>query len=279
MSEPQVDARDIPYNRIFVGDCRDLLKRLPDECVDLIVASPQLRYTVTHRRGPGAAKYQTYEAVLKILQPFLKEQTEVLTGCARILKSTGAIFWHVGIFREHAISIPLDVRIFGVLESLGMTPRGRIILTSELAGNAGHPGAGSRSNYSTYVWFSKSQNFTYNPASDEAPHPIGFGEVLALRSISAPDEEKTRHPAQDPEEIVARIVASASCEQDVVFDPYMGSGTTAAVAVKMNRRFMGAEIDKGYVDIALERLEKAASLEPVRDPLRTFSRRIFVENG
>jgi DNA modification methylase len=96
--------------------------------------------------------------------------------------------------------------------------------------------------------------------SHEVPHAIGHGEVLALRSLSAPGEAKTSHPAQDPEEIVARIVASASREQDVVFDPYMGSGTTAAVAVKLNRRFIGAEIDKGYVDIATQRLKKLASL-------------------
>lgn len=254
MSEPQVGAREAPYGQIVLGDCRDILKRLPDECVDLVVATPQLRYAVSHRSGAKAAKRLTHEAALKILRPFLNEQAEVLAGCARVLRATGSLFWQVGVFREDGITIPLDVKIYGVLESLGLIPRGRIILTKDVAPPAGSSGANSQLNCSTYVWFSKSQEFTCRPSPEAGLRALIDCEVLMRAQPPAIGEQKTRHPAQDPEEIVARIVAGASDEGDIVLDPYMGSGTTAVVAAKLNRRFIGAEIDKVYVDMARERL-------------------------
>ena len=67
--------------------------------------------------------------------------------------------------------------------------------------------------------------------------------------------ERTGHPAQYPEKLVERIVLAGTAEGDVVLDPFMGSGTTAVVAKKLNRHYIGYEIVQEYIDMAEQRLK------------------------
>ena len=69
--------------------------------------------------------------------------------------------------------------------------------------------------------------------------------------------ENTDHPTQKPEKLIAKLILASSDEGDVVFDPFLGSGTTAVVAKKLNRKFIGIEKEKEYVALALTRLEMA----------------------
>jgi site-specific DNA-methyltransferase (adenine-specific) len=68
--------------------------------------------------------------------------------------------------------------------------------------------------------------------------------------------ENTEHPTQKPEKLIERLITASSNENDFIFDLFLGSGTTAVVAKKMNRRYSGIELDEGYCMIAQERLEK-----------------------
>ena len=74
--------------------------------------------------------------------------------------------------------------------------------------------------------------------------------------VSGNFEERTSHPAQYPEELVERILLAGTNRGDVVLDPFMGSGTSAVVAKKLGRHYLGYETVKEYCDIARERLEK-----------------------
>ena len=69
--------------------------------------------------------------------------------------------------------------------------------------------------------------------------------------------ENTVHPTQKPEKLLAKIILASSKKGDVVFDPFLGSGTTAVVAKKLGRKFVGIEIDEEYCCLALKRLELA----------------------
>lgn len=68
-------------------------------------------------------------------------------------------------------------------------------------------------------------------------------------------KEKRLHPTQKPEKVINRLIISSSNENDIVFDPFMGSGTTAKMAMLNNRKFIGCEIDESYCQIIKERLE------------------------
>ncbi len=70
-------------------------------------------------------------------------------------------------------------------------------------------------------------------------------------------KENTPHPTQKPEKLLARIILASSNVGDIVFDPFVGSGTTAVVAKKLNRKFVAVDIEKDYCLYALKRLESA----------------------
>jgi site-specific DNA-methyltransferase (adenine-specific) len=70
--------------------------------------------------------------------------------------------------------------------------------------------------------------------------------------------ENTPHPYQKPEKLVERVIEASSNPGDLVLDPFVGSGTTAVVARRLGRRYLGFELDPDYVRLALKRLERAA---------------------
>ncbi len=86
-------------------------------------------------------------------------------------------------------------------------------------------------------------------------HPSNLWTDLTVPFWSMP--ENTDHPTQKPEKLLAKLLLASSREGDFVFDPFLGSGTTAAVARKLGRRFLGIELDVDYACLALKRIELA----------------------
>ncbi len=244
---------------IFLGDTRALLATIPDGTVDLVVSSPPYNL---------GKEYESRVA----LDHYVAEQAEVLRECCRILKATGSIFWQVGSYSEDGMLIPLDIRLFPVLESLKMRPRNRIVWARQ------HGLHGRRKfscRYETILWFTKSDDFTFNLDAIRVPqkyqnkkahkgdrkgeytcHPDGKnpGDIWVFRNVKHNHEEQTIHPCQFPEDLIARIVLAATNEGEIVFDPYMGTGTVAVVARDLQRRFIGAELDPKYHKVAERRL-------------------------
>jgi site-specific DNA-methyltransferase (adenine-specific) len=87
-------------------------------------------------------------------------------------------------------------------------------------------------------------------------HPSNLWTDLTVPFWSMP--ENTDHPTQKPEKLMAKLILASSRDGDFVFDPFLGSGTTAVVARKLGRRFLGIEIDEDYACLATKRLELAA---------------------
>jgi site-specific DNA-methyltransferase (adenine-specific) len=86
-------------------------------------------------------------------------------------------------------------------------------------------------------------------------HPSNLWTDLTIPFWSMP--ENTDHPTQKPEKLLAKLLLASSREGDFVFDPFLGSGTTAAVARKLGRHFLGIEMDESYACLALKRIEMA----------------------
>jgi len=85
-------------------------------------------------------------------------------------------------------------------------------------------------------------------------HPSNIWTDLVVPFWSMP--ENTEHPTQKPEKLIERIILASSNKNDLVFDPFMGSGTTAVVAKKLNRKFLGFEIEKKFYVLANKRLHQ-----------------------
>ena len=249
----------LPRNDILLGDCRHLLKALPQESVDLVVSSPP--YNLGKEYEPRRA-----------LETYLAEQREILAACVRVLKTTGSIFWQVGAFSDRGRLIPLDIRFFPILEDLGLIPRNRIVWTRQ------HGLHGRRKfscRHETILWFTKSDDYTFDLDAIRVPqkyrnkkhytgkkrgqlscHPMGKnpGDIWAFRNVKHNHEERTIHPCQFPEDMIARIIRCSTRPADIVLDPFMGAGTVAVVAKELGRDYLGAEIDSQYHAIALRRL-------------------------
>jgi adenine-specific DNA-methyltransferase len=252
-------GNDLPIDQIHLGDCRDLLARLPDGCVDLIVSSPP------YNLG------KEYEAK-RALALYLEEQRAVLEQCARVLAPTGSIFWQIGAFSDKGMLIPLDIRFFPILESFGLIPRNRIVWARQ---HGLHATRKFSCRHETILWFTRSDDYRFDLDAIRVPqkyrnktfhkgdrhgelscHPDGKnpGDIWLFRNVKHNHEEQTIHPCQFPEDLVARIVLATTAAGGVVLDPFMGTGTVAVVARDHGRRFLGAELDPIYHSVALRRL-------------------------
>ena len=69
--------------------------------------------------------------------------------------------------------------------------------------------------------------------------------------------ENTTHPTQKPEKLIAKLILASSKENDIIFDPFCGSGTTPVVANKLNRKYVSIEMDKYYAALTEYRLERS----------------------
>lgn len=86
-------------------------------------------------------------------------------------------------------------------------------------------------------------------------YPSNFWDDITVPFWSMP--ENTEHPTQKPEKLYAKLILASSKVGDTIFDPFLGSGTAAVVANKLNRRFIGVEIDRKYCQLAVKRLLKS----------------------
>jgi site-specific DNA-methyltransferase (adenine-specific) len=104
-------------------------------------------------------------------------------------------------------------------------------------------------------------------------HPSNIWSDITVPFWSMP--ENTDHPTQKPEKLVAKLILASSRPRDVVFDPFLGSGTTAVVAEKLGRRYSGVELDRDYCCWTLKRLRLAEA-----DPnIQGYSDGVFWERN
>lgn len=88
-------------------------------------------------------------------------------------------------------------------------------------------------------------------------HPSNIWTDISIPFWSMP--ENTEHPTQKPEKLLAKLILASTKEGQVVFDPFLGSGTTSVVAKKLNRKYIGIEVDKKYACLTEKRLESVNS--------------------
>jgi len=244
---------------VYRGDCLEFLQSLPDASVDLVVSSPPYNL---------GKEYESRKA----LEIYLEEQRTVLAECTRALSLKGSIFWQVGSFSDAGLLIPLDIRIFPILEGLGLIPRNRIAWARQ---HGLHARRKFSCRYETILWFTKSDEYVFNLDAVRVPkkyqnkkawkgdrkgqltcHPDGKNpsDIWLFRNVKHNHEEQTIHPCQFPEDMIARIVLAVTEPGDVVLDPYMGSGTVAVVARDLGRRYVGAELDEKYYSVCMRRI-------------------------
>ncbi len=253
---------DYVIDKTIHQDMMKTLDYLPDSSVDLIVVDPP--YNLTKVFGNSVFKERDFSEYKKWLEKWIKK-------LPRILKENGSLY--ICADWKTSIAIPEVAGKYFILQN-------RISWERE-------KGRGAKDNWKNCledIWFfTKSKDYTFNldavkilrpvvaPYRNEQGEPKDWVEESGHRSrltypsniwtdISIPFwsmPENTPHPTQKPEKLIAKLILASSNECDVVFDPFLGSGTTSVVAKKLGRHYIGIEKEKEYVAYAEFRLEQA----------------------
>jgi site-specific DNA-methyltransferase (adenine-specific) len=255
-------ALDEVLNTTICQDALEALDYLPDSFADLIFIDPPYNKTKTFKaktfRKMESEDYESWvHSWLKKVAPKLKPDASIYV-CGDWQSSTA---------------------LFRVLSEFFVV-QNRITWERE-------KGRGAKTNWknaSEDIWFATKSNDYYfdvdavklkkkviAPYRDHAgtpkdwseeengnfrlTHPSNLWTDISVPFWSMP--ENTDHPTQKPEKLVAKIILSSSKEGDIVFDPFLGSGTTSVVAKKLSRQYIGIEADKYYACIAEKRLKMA----------------------
>ncbi len=250
-------------NKITNGNSLGELKKIPNETFDLIFADPpynlQLRTELTR---PDRSKVSAVKDNWDKFENFKKydEFTYLwLSECKRTLKKNGAI-WVIGSY--HNI-----FRVGTAIQNLGFW------ILNDVIWNKKNPmpnfrGTRFTNAHETLIWASKSEQskYTFNYQSLKC-----FNDDLQMRSnwdipICNGTERlkkngKKVHSTQKPEALLHRILLATSNKDDLVLDPFLGTGTTAVVAKKLGRNFYGIEKEKSYYKAAQQRLKKTKPIE------------------
>ena len=228
---------------LYHGDCRDMLKSMPDCSADLIVSSPP--YSMGRE----------YESRSAGLEEFRKLHEIIFADMYRILKPSGSICWQVGSYVSKGQVMPLDFEIYNMFTQMGsrydppLVCRGRIIWTFGHGLHCRHRFSGR---HETILWFTKGD------ARRDVEGLLPY-DVWDIPNVKGNHVEKTKHPCQYPIALPKRLIHALTAEGDLVVDPFLGAGTTGAAAVLEGRRFAGAEMQEDYIRTAEERIRQAAA--------------------
>ncbi|MDI6756700.1 MAG: site-specific DNA-methyltransferase [Endomicrobiia bacterium] len=226
------------------GDCFKLLQSLKPGTIDLIFADPPYNLSgenhLTTKNGKVAKLHKGDWDIIADIHLFNETWVK---ECARVLTDSGTI-WISGTLHNHP-------SIGVILKKLGLWIINDVIwfkrnATPLLSNNRFVPAT-------ELIWVaSKSKRYFFN--YDLAKQINGGKQMKNLWEINA-ERHKTIHPTEKPETLLERIILIASKEGQTVLDPFMGSGTTGAVAKRLKRSFIGFEMNKEYFEIAKARIE------------------------
>mgnify|MGYP003951489305 CR=1 FL=1 len=250
-------------NKIINGDSLKELKKIPSETFDLVFADPpynlQLRNQLTR---PDRSKVDAVNDKWDQFESFKTYDNftiKWLQECKRILKKNGSM-WVIGSY--HNI-----FRVGTKIQDLGFW------ILNDVVWNKNNPmpnfrGTRFTNAHETLIWASKDKNsrYTFNYQSlkclnDDLQMRSTWNLPICNGNERLKDNGKKVHSTQKPESLLHRIILASTNRNDLVLDPFLGSGTTAVVAKKLGRDFCGIEKEKKYFDAANKRLNNTKIIE------------------
>ncbi|MBW0594717.1 site-specific DNA-methyltransferase [Mycoplasmopsis anatis] len=259
--DSDIEKLDNVINSTINGDTFKILEKLPKNSIDLCIIDPPYNISkkfneLNFSRMKDDSYVEYTRKWINLIYPLLKETATIYVCCD---------------WKTSMIIAPILAEKFYI--------QNRITWERE-------KGRGSKNNYKNSMediyFLTKSKNFYFNVDSimhrkkviapykeNGKPKDWNQTEIGNFRNtypsniwtdISIPYwsmPENTAHPTQKPEKLIAKLVLASSKENDIVLDPFLGSGTTSVVAKKLNRKYIGIELDRQFCAWAEYRLEKA----------------------
>jgi modification methylase len=261
-------------SRIVVGDCVAEMAKLPAACVDLVFADPPYNLQLKNNlKRPDDSHVDAVDDDWDKFESFTAYDDFTrawLLACRRVMKPS-ATLWVIGSY--HNI-----FRVGSILQDLGFWILNDVVWrkTNPMPNFRGRRFTNA---HETLIWAAREpggKGYTFNYEALKAGNediqvrsdwtiPLCTGE----ERLKGGDGKKL-HPTQKPEALLARAILSASRPDDLVLDPFSGTGTTGAVAKRLGRRFVGFERDAAYAKAAEQRIARTQSLQaPTLAPFMT----------
>jgi modification methylase len=256
-----------PQARILVGDCAAEMAKLPADSVDLVFADPPYNLQLEgDLKRPDDSRVDAVDDAWDKFASFAAYDeftARWLKACRRVMKPAATV-WVIGSY--HNI-----FRVGAIMQDLGFW------ILNDVIWRKSNPMPNFRGRrftnaHETLIWASRepaAKGYTFNYETLKAGNediqvrsdwtlPLCTGE----ERLKGRDGKKL-HPTQKPEALLARVLLSSSRVDDLVLDPFCGTGTTGAVAKKLGRRFVGCERDPAYAKAAEKRI---AAMRPLEAP-------------
>jgi len=239
---------------LIQGDCLEKMKDIPDGSIDCVITSPP--YQV-------GKKYD--ESI---------DLSNFITVCSPKIKLNGVFIFQVGNRVDKGFIYPIDILTYQDFIKNGFNLVNRVIWKF---GHGLHCSNRFSGRYETVCIYAKNKKHVFNLDSVRIPqkypnkkyykgnkkgelscNPLGKNpeDVWDIPNVKNNHPEKTNHPCQFPEKLVSRLISCFTNEGGVVFDPFMGSGTTGVACKNLNRNFIGIELDPEYFKIAEKRINE-----------------------
>ncbi len=253
----KLSADPLHPNRIYPGDCIQVLATFPEKSVDLIFADPPYNLQLQQElRRPDMSRVAAVDDAWDQFADFAgyDQFTRAwLTACRRVLKDTGTI-WVIGSY--HNI-----YRVGSILQDLGYWMLNDVIWIKR---NPMPQFRGVRftNAHETLLWCKKSRTqkkYTFNyhalkMANDEKQMRSDWELPLCTGEERLKINGAKAHTTQKPEALLYRVILASTNPGDLILDPFFGTGTTGAVAKKLGRHFIGIEREEAYIQTAQARI-------------------------
>src|SRR5215467_10227297 len=261
---PRVSFKAVKTDRIVIGDCVAEMAKLPAESVDLVFADPPYNLQLQgDLKRPDDSRVDAVDDAWDKFASFAAYDDFTrawLIACRRVMKPA-ATLWVIGSY--HNI-----FRVGAILQDIGFW------ILNDVIWRKSNPMPNFRGRrftnaHETLIWAARGADakaYTFNYEALKAGNedvqvrsdwtlPLCTGEER-LKSAGG----KKLHPTQKPQTLLARVILASSRPDDLVLDPFCGTGTTGAVAKRLGRRFIGIERERDYAAAAQARIAAAAPL-------------------
>ena len=253
----------IKKNTILLGDSLKIMKTIPSKSVDLIFADPpynlQLKDTLYRPDQTTVEavtqdwdKFNTYKEYDNFTEQWLKESK-------RILKKGGAL-WVIGSYHNILrVGTSIQNHGFWILND---------IIWHKTNPMPNFRGTRFTNAHETLLWCTTSREakYTFNYQNlkelndGKQMRSDWYIPICSGKERLRENNNQRSHPTQKPEALMYRIILSSTNKGDIILDPFLGSGTTAVVAKRLQRNFIGIEQDKEYISLAKKRLKQTKVL-------------------
>ena len=250
-------------NKIVNGNSLEILKTIPNKTFDLVFADPPYNLQIGKKlKRPDDSKVNGVNDEWDQFESFNDYDNFCkfwLTECKRVLKDNGSI-WVIGTY--HNI-----FRLGYHIQNIGYW------ILNDVIWKKNNPmpnfrGTRFTNAHETLIWASKNKKskYTFNYQSlkclnDDLQMRSDWTLPICNGSERIKKNGKKVHSTQKPESLLHRILLASTNKDDFVFDPFIGTGTTAVVAKKLGRNYFGIEKEKKYFKTAKQRLEKTMKIE------------------